>query len=305
MKITVVICTWNRADLLNQTLKTLGPLRIPDGVTWELLVIDNNSTDRTQRVLEDYAARLPLRICFEASPGQSNARNRAIREARGDLIIWTDDDVLVDTEWLAAYADAAYRWSSADFFGGPIAPLFEGEPPKWLQLAYSKIETAYSARNLGQEPWPLTEEKFPFGANMAVRANVQQRYLFDPKLGLKPGVSIRGEEIAVFNAMVRDGLEGRWVPGAKVQHVIQKNRQTIGYLRSFYRGMGQLHALNMNREEAAYLLGAPRWAWRSAVQNELLFWLKRYCFKPESWIDHFIRANVSWGILFPPDSSPD
>jgi glycosyltransferase involved in cell wall biosynthesis len=300
VKVTVAICTWNRADLLDQTLAKMMYVRIPDGVRWELLVIDNNSTDRTQSVLADHAARMPIRSLVEASPGQSNARNCAIREARGDLIIWTDDDVLVDPEWLAAYVEAAARWTTASFFGGPITPLFEGDPPRWLHRTYPTIANAYAARDLGQEACPLTEGKFPFGANMAIRTNVQRRYLFDPMLGLKPRSSIRGEEIAVFGAMARDGLEGRWVPAAKVQHFIQKTRQSIGYLRSYYRGLGQLQASEIKQEEIAQMLGAQRWAWRSAVENELLFWLKRYFVDPESWIDNFVRANLSWGSLFPP-----
>ena len=144
--------------------------------------------------------------------------------------------------------DAADRWSKVAFFGGPITPWIEGEPPRWLQQIYPRIETAFAAHNLGQEPHPITQSKFPFGAHMAMRANVQRRYLFDLKLGLRLGNRLRGEEIAVFKAMTRDGLEGRWSPGAKVQHFIPKGRQTKKYLRPYYRVLGVLDALNMAQE---------------------------------------------------------
>ena len=273
-------------------------LHIPSGVTWELLVVNNNSNDHTESVLTDYADKLPIRSVFEASPGLSNARNRAVREAQGDLIIWTDDDVLVDRDWLAAYADAANRWPMIAFFGGPIEPWFEGKPPQWLERIYSRVENAFAARNLGPDPHLLTEGKFPFGANMAMCTNVQRCYLFDPKLGLRPGSRIVGEESVVFEQMTRDGLEGRWVPGAKVQHFIPKTRQTIKYLRSYYQGFGQFSALRVNHEVGARLFGRPRWVWRKAIESELLFLVKRYCFKPESWIDNLVEANVCWGILF-------
>jgi glucosyl-dolichyl phosphate glucuronosyltransferase len=303
MKLTVVICTWNRAKLLNQTLSRMIELCIPRGVTWELLVVNNNSTDNTESVLAYYADRLPIRKVFEATPGLSNARNRAIREVQGDLILWTDDDVLVDNDWIAAYATAAQRWPIAAFFGGPIEPWFEGEPPRWLQQIYSRVENSFAARNLGREPRLLNDGKFPFGANMAVRTTEQRRYLFNPELGLRPSSRLLGEESVLFEEMTRNGLEGRWVPEAKVQHFIPKSRQTIKYLRSYYRGYGQYCTLKTNQEPGARLFGRPRWMWRKAVENDMLFYLKRLCFKPESWIDNLIQANTAWGNLFPPVSN--
>src|SRR5690606_2409380 len=104
--LTVAICTWNRSFLLARTLEQLGALIVPPGLRWELLVVDNASSDDTSQVLQGYLGRLPLRVVREERPGLSNARNAAIRAARGEYIIWTDDDVLVAPGWLAAYSDA-------------------------------------------------------------------------------------------------------------------------------------------------------------------------------------------------------
>src|SRR5689334_7868892 len=125
MDVTVAICTWNRARLLDSTLAQFCKLRIPDGLTWELLVVDNNSTDDTRAVIEKYSGRLPVRRLLEAEQGASPARNRAIAEAAADLLLFTDGDVLVDEGWLAAYVEAAERWPNAGFFGGLITPWFE------------------------------------------------------------------------------------------------------------------------------------------------------------------------------------
>src|SRR4051794_35896246 len=103
MNVTVAICTWNRAGLLDQTLSEMGRLRIPSGLEWELIVVNNNCTDPTDEVIARHTGRLPIRRVSEPRPGQSNARNAAVRVARGDYIVWTDDDVLVDPLWLAAY----------------------------------------------------------------------------------------------------------------------------------------------------------------------------------------------------------
>jgi glycosyltransferase involved in cell wall biosynthesis len=109
MRIEIVICTWNRATLLAQTLERLRQLRPPAGAEWRLLVVNNNSRDHTADVLRSFADRLPLRSVFEPEPGLSNARNRAIVETTGDYLVWTDDDVLVAHDWLEAYVAAASR----------------------------------------------------------------------------------------------------------------------------------------------------------------------------------------------------
>src|SRR5262249_10345499 len=107
MKLSVAICTWNRAKLLEQCLDRLANAS-PPTADWELLVVNNNCSDNTDGVLDSFAARLPVRRIFEPKQGHSNARNAAVRSASGDYIIWTDDDVLVDKEWLVAY-ERAFR----------------------------------------------------------------------------------------------------------------------------------------------------------------------------------------------------
>src|SRR5437899_2703201 len=103
MRVTVVICTWNRARLLDRTLTAMRRLRIPEATQWELLVVNNNCTDDTDEVIEKHLTHLPIRRLVEPEQGHSNARNRALTVATGDLILWTDDDVEVDPEWLLAY----------------------------------------------------------------------------------------------------------------------------------------------------------------------------------------------------------
>src|SRR6185436_17449387 len=148
MLVTVAICTWNRAELLRQTLEQMCALRIPAGVEWELIVVDNNCTDDTPQVVARFTDRLPVQRVVELRQGQSNARNRAMQVARGDLLVWTDDDVLVDEAWLSAYVAAAERWPLADFFGGLITPWFESDPPSWFQENARVLEGIMVTRDL-------------------------------------------------------------------------------------------------------------------------------------------------------------
>src|SRR5689334_10974234 len=95
-------------------------LQIPTGVEWEVLVVNNNSTDNTDEVIGRHTTSLPLRRLHEPRQGQSNARNHALTEAAGELILWTDDDVLLGPEWIAQYVRAAMLHPKAAYFGGPI-----------------------------------------------------------------------------------------------------------------------------------------------------------------------------------------
>ena len=107
-------------------------MRVSIDFTWELVIVNNNSTDRTDEVLGQYRNRLPIRREFQPVPGHCNARNRAIDVAEGEYIVWTDDDVVVDPGWLTAYAEAFRRWPEGAVFGGRIIPTFESPAVKWV-----------------------------------------------------------------------------------------------------------------------------------------------------------------------------
>jgi glycosyltransferase involved in cell wall biosynthesis len=292
--LTVVICTWNRCELLRQTLERMTRLSLPSGLEWELVVVNNRSTDATDEVLGSFRDRLPLRRVFEERPGQSNARNTAIREARGEYIVWTDDDVMVDPGWLIAYAAAFARWPRATFFGGPIEPWFEGEPPAWLRAGIQRVEAAYAVLDLGTDPVPLSASTFPYGANMAVRRQVYDKVRYDPGLGLRPGSAMRSEEMALVRHLADAGEEGWWVPAARVTHFIPKARQTIAYLREYYFGWGEY----LGRASAPVrpsLLGRPLWLWREMVVSEVRYQLWRAARTSERWLEELKAASVARG----------
>ena len=171
-------------NLLDRTLTQMHKLSIPSNVDWELLVVNNNCTDQTDTVIAKHEKMLPIRRLFEATPGWASARNHAVAEARGELIVWTDDDVLVDQEWLAAYHDAAARWPDAGYFGGLIEPWFERSPPPWMLTNRKLLEGVLAIRDFGPEEHYLSDEETPWTANMALQMKVFGRNRFDPALGV-------------------------------------------------------------------------------------------------------------------------
>jgi glucosyl-dolichyl phosphate glucuronosyltransferase len=297
MEITVCICTWNRCELLRQALEQIAKLSLPGGVRWELLVVNNNSRDATDAIVDSFAGRLPVKRLFEPRQGKSYALNLAVQEARGDYILLTDDDALVDTEWLRSYRDAFERWPNAAVFGGPVEPCFEGTPPHWLEQAWAKIACAYATRDWGDKEVRLHSERVPFGINMAVRRDAQTRYLYDTSLGPRPGISLRGEDTAMVRAMLAAGLEGRWVPGAKVRHYIPRARQTTRYLREFFFGQGERYGRQLTDSDGAILFGKPRWLWRQALESEMKYRIRRLFSAPAIWAEDLRVASEAWGQM--------
>jgi glycosyltransferase involved in cell wall biosynthesis len=294
----VAICTWNRCTSLEQTLRGFTRLAAPPGVDWELLVVNNNCTDRTDEVVRAFETQLPLRRVSEPTPGLSHARNRAVAESRGDYIIWTDDDVTVAPDWLRAYARAFRRWPDAAIFGGPIRPAFDGTPPDWLLRIYPTIAGVYAARDLGADPLPFSAPHLiPWGANYAIRRREQESCLYDPDLGYRPGRLIGWEESEVILALLGRGAAGWWVPDAALQHHVPPARQTTKYLRTHFYNRGRYFGSRWDEVDRHLVFGRPRWLWRQAVTAEVRYRLHRVVSAPEVWVEHLITSSESWGLL--------
>ena len=298
MRFTVAICTHNRCAALDRALASLAHLVVPDGVRWELVVADNASEDGTAATIARFADTLPIRAITVAEIGKSHALNAVIDVARGEYILFLDDDVLVDPGWMRAYHDAFLRFPDVAFFGGPITPVFEGPRPSWLDGALRHVSNAYAERQLGSEMIPLEGEALPYGANWAIRLADQRRHRYDPRLGRRGDRLFAGEEWAVMEKLLADGATGRWVPEAHVQHVIPPARQNLGYLRRYYLGNGASLAIVWEPRGEPLLLGRPRWVWREAVQQELAYRIRRLYAAPEVWSEHLRRSSVAWGVLW-------
>jgi glycosyltransferase involved in cell wall biosynthesis len=240
MLISVAICTYNRAELLDQTLDRLRRAEVPNGVDWELLVVDNNCSDHTQEVIGRYRAELPLRALRETRQGLSHARNCAIEAARGELLLWTDDDALVGRQWLSAYAQAAAEYPEAGFFGGPVEPWFAVAPPRWLQSNFAVFAGAYAVRSAPPGTLRLVDETLlPFGANFGLRMDAIGDARFDTQLGRIGTRLIGGEEVQFLSGMLARGVTGVWIEAAPVKHYIPAERISERYLWDYYYAKGQ------------------------------------------------------------------
>jgi len=271
LDVTVAICTFNRAALLEKTLLSMTALRAPADLTWELLVVDNRCTDRTRDVCARFADRLPIRVLAEDVAGLSNARNRALGAAMGGHIIFTDDDVLLDEDWLSAFVAATRRWPNAAAFGGPIAPLFPLEPDPDLLLAFPVLANGFCGLDYGRDEGPLPPEALVFGANMAYRLDAIAGLIFDPHLGHTGGVPLGGEDAQFVRRVRQQGGELIWCPGMRLKHYVEPSRMTLEYLLLYHRAAGARAVRMAGTPVAPTLFGAPRWLWCAYVETYLKY----------------------------------
>ncbi len=241
MFLTVTIQTYNHAEGLRSALGSLSGLGCPVGLDYEVLVVDNNSTDGTAGVIEEYRGVLGsrLRATFEPCQGLSAARNRALAEARGEVICFLDDDALADPGWLAGHASAYRADERVAAVGGRIElqwPAGWVRPP-WLA---PELEGYLSGLDLGSEPRVMTYPCYPYGCNMSVRRDVARRVGgFSTRLG-RHGPGLQSNEEKLFFLQIHR-LGGRvvYTPDALVRHVVPAQRLSKGFFlrRAWAQGL--------------------------------------------------------------------
>jgi len=296
MDVTVAICTWNRCELLNQTLDEMCKLEIPPDLDWELIIVNNNCSDATEDVIDAYQQHLPIRRLFESRQGLSNARNCAAAAAKGDLIIWTDDDVLVDPTWISEYVTAAHQWPDAAFFGGTVDPWFSIKPPKWILPHLDLLFGVYAIRQLGNDIMKINSiDDLPFGANMAMRKHIFNAMAFNPSLGHCGTNLLCSEEAEFMSRLMERGYYGVWVGTARVRHYIPIERLTTKYIWEVFRGYGQSN-LRANEVLKKKMQRRFRHQVRKYYKARLKSWFL-YPFKGRSWIRAFMKAAIQRGMI--------
>jgi glycosyltransferase involved in cell wall biosynthesis len=267
---SVLVCTYNRCGSLLDTLRALGKQAVREDTAWEIVVVDNNSADATRATVGHFAATHPgLRVqyVFEGEQGLSHARNKAISIARGDLLLFTDDDVLPASDWVQTMVDVMAQWR-CDACGGYIEPIWEMRPPRWLTerfYGYLALKTDLDGpRLLGPSEDP------PFGANMAFRRDVFQRVgLFDVSLGRKGSVLAGGEEWDLFRRVVQAGGCVLYAPHARVRHKVEAFRVRKRYFRRWRFQASRSLARRSAPAGERRVAGVPLYLFRQLVNAAL------------------------------------
>lgn len=288
--LSVLICTYNRASLLEETLAALNAADAPAACNVEIVVIDNNSTDDTPNVVRRAADTLswPLRYACEKRQGKSFALNTGLELARGDILALTDDDVVPAADWLVRIVDR-FRDSDIVFAFGKVLPRWEVLPPPelltsdargiWGPLAlvdYGDTLDRYDAASFHRK-------RLPIGANLAVRRDVVARIGgWRTDLGKVDNTLIAGEDHELCVRLYREGLyAGLYDPAIQVRHFVPESRLRRAYFRRWFFWHGRTLARmpgaiypDLDLAHVPYLAGVPRFVYKQFVE-QFFRWLSR------------------------------
>jgi glucosyl-dolichyl phosphate glucuronosyltransferase len=292
MNISVILCTYNRCCSLAKALESAAAMKLSGSWEWEMLVVDNNSSDRTREVVEEVSARYPgrLRYLFEPRQGKSHALNAGIREARGEILAFMDDDVVVEQTWLHNLTANLYdsHWAGA---AGRIRPQRNFTVPRWLPLDGRLGSAPFALFDLGPDPCELREP--PFGTNMAFRKAVFEKYGgFRTDLGPRPGSEMRSED-SEFGQRLLDADEHiRYEPSAVVYHEIPESRVRKSYFLAWWRDKARadIRAFGVPSHTKWFFAGVPIYLFRRFA-TWIVRWLitikpsRRFSYKLNVWIN--------------------
>ena len=237
--LSAIICTYNRAKYIGNLLESIAANDLRKN-EYEIVLVDNNCTDNTREICEVFAAShkdVNFRYCVEPEQGLSAARNKGIKEAKGEIIVYVDDDALVDPSYLRTYAEwfAAHPQTMA--CGGPIEPLYETEEPSWMSPYTKALLTAWM--NYGDKVREYPRGRYPGGGNAAYRKTVfDQVGLFNTALGRKGGNLMGSEEKDIFDKMHALGMQVLYLPTPVLHHIIPQTKLEPDYFNRLTTQIG-------------------------------------------------------------------
>ena len=238
--LSIIICTYNRAKYIGPLLDSISKNDYPTS-DYEIILVDNNCTDNTRGVCEQFVATHPeirLRYVVETEQGLSAARNKGIKEAKGEVIIYVDDDALVDTDYIRIYAEHFAAHPETMAAGGPIEPLYETKEPSWMSPYTKALLTAWM--NYGDKVREYPNGRYPGGGNAAYRKVVFDKVgLFNTELGRKGTALLASEEKDIFDKMKALGMLVLYLPTPVLHHIIPQTKLEEDYFNRLTLQIGR------------------------------------------------------------------
>ncbi len=298
MKLSVIICTYNRADCVLDAIHSLIWQSLPREA-YEILLVNNNSTDETDSLCREIGAAYPdlrYRYIIEGRQGLSHARNRGINEAAGEIIVFIDDDAVAEPDYLEMISRFFEQTPQAAAAGGRIYPNFESRRPRWMSHFLLSLT---SSIDLGNTTKRFTHRQFPVGANMAVRKAMFDQYgVFNPDLGRKGNSMDGAEEKDLFYRMMASGEKIYYVANAIVHHYVPDRRLTFDFFKRQAIGIGKserIRAKNISKAEYIKSLFREAFKWGASVFLALFY---LFTLRPaKAWRLLVFRWYVSKGLI--------
>jgi len=271
--LSVVITTYNRSASLQRAVRSVLDQRAPSAGTFELIIVDNNSTDDTRAAVQQMAAAEPwLRYVFEPRQGSSFGRNAGTHHARAPIVAFTDDDVRVESDWVESILRAFREYPRAAIVGGRVLPMWPLPPPPWLTL---DMWAPLALIDYGPDPIVVAPER-PIclvTANAAFRADALAATRgFMPQFQLDAHAALGSvEDHELELRLLRAGFQMVYDPRIVVHADIQPNRLERAYHRRWHTGHGHFHAIlrseGMEDTRVGTLFGVPAHMYRQALAD--------------------------------------
>lgn len=296
--ISIIISTYNRSQVLKNALESIYQLACDGSFTYRFLIVDNNSTDNTREVVENFRDRhkTAVKYFFEPQQGISYARNRGIREAEGEYLIFTDDDCLLDSEWLKEIYKC-FKTTGCDAIGGRILASFPLNTPRWVEECKDILRGPVVYHDYGEDVKPYDKPMIEFfGANMAVRREVFQKIgHFRTELGVGQGTM--GDETEMFQRLKKNGCKIYYCGKAVVWHPVDPHRLSLKYLAKWDIGLGKYRFLvdenGVVDEKLPRLFGVPRYLIREMLGHCLR--LTALCFSRKKFLKEWRELTIKLG----------
>lgn len=297
--LSVIICTYNREKYIYNVLKSLAENTLSPS-QYEIVLVDNNCTDNTRgecdRLVQDFP-EVTLRYFLETNQGLSHARNRGIKESKGEILVYVDDDALVNKEYLQTYADFFKQHSEIDAAGGPIIPKYETEEPDWMSHFTKALITGY--KYLGDKVKEFPKNDYPGGGNAAYRASVFEKVgLFNVELGRKGDSLVGAEEKDIFDKMTSLEMRFYYLPMAILYHLIPEKKLSKDYFDRLTYSIGKserMRTLSISKTKYAKRLFSEGIKWAASI---LLCIGHTLSGSPQKgWKLIQFRKNVTKGLL--------
>ena len=296
----VIVCTYNRAKYIGNLLESIAANDLPRN-EYEIVLVDNNCTDNTHEICETFVEShkdVNFRYVKEQEQGLSAARNKGIKEAKGDVLVYVDDDALVDTWYLRTIVEYMDAHPEISAVGGPIIPLYEDtEEPKWMTHFTRELLCGYLY--FGEQERSFPGDRYPGGGNAAYRAEVFKEVgLFNTALGRKGDGLMGSEEKDIFDKMKAQGMRFMYLPKMILHHIIPKKKLERDYFNRLTTQIGiseRQRTLAIGKGKYAKRLFAEFVKWCGTI---VLLCGYTISFHPmKGWKLVLFRRNVTRGLL--------
>jgi len=253
--LTVMLATYDGAATLPRLLGSLARQRPPTG-GWKLVAVDNGGGAAGGAILREWSARLPLTLVTETRRGKSAALNTGLREVEGDLVVFTDDDVVPPADWLVSLRALADARPDYDIFGGAIEPIWPFDPPPWVLRCAPQAFFAWTQFDEG----PVSPRMI-WGPNMALRRKVLEGRRFLEDIGPDGTQSYPvGTETEFIVRAAEAGRRCWHAPDIVVGHIVKPHQLTERWLlqRAYNHARGARRILRSRRSGPRRAAGLGR-----------------------------------------------